>query len=414
MVSDSVGSASGGSSNGNVTGTGRSASPMERYRHDLEQDGFQYDAAQEKAVEHLQRLYKELTSTPREQLKPAAKTSEKPAKSMLGGLFSRSRSEPETHDPADSPVPTVRGLYFWGGVGRGKTWLVDTFFAALPFSDKMRTHFNRFMQRVHHELGVFKGESDPLKKVAARFAQEARVICFDEFYVKDITDAMILGRLFEALFAEGVVLVATSNIVPDKLYENGLQRARFLPAIALLNRHCEVVNVDSGIDYRSRALEQVELFLTPDDSDNEAALEKLFTQVAKNDGERDGEVRINGRALDVKRESGGVIWFDFKALCDGPRSQNDYIELANRYHTVLVSHVPQMDGYKDDQMRRFISMVDEFYDRAVKMAMTLASEVDAIYSDGNLVFEFERTLSRLKEMESKEFLNVPHKSQQVG
>ncbi|MGJ8513689.1 cell division protein ZapE [Carnimonas bestiolae] len=414
MVSDSTGSVSKPSSQGETTAAERTGSPMERYRRDLEQEGFQCDAAQEQAVKHLQRLYEDLTSTPREKLKPAAKSSEKPAKSMLGGLFSRAKSEPEEHDPADSPIPTVRGLYFWGGVGRGKTWLVDTFFDSLPFDDKMRTHFNRFMQRVHHELGVFKGESDPLKKVAARFAQEARVICFDEFYVKDITDAMILGRLFESLFAEGVVLVATSNIVPDKLYENGLQRARFLPAIALLKRHCEVVNVDSGVDYRLRALEQVELFLTPDNDANESALEKLFSQVAKGEGERDGEVRINGRALQAKREADGVIWFDFKALCDGPRSQNDYIELANRYHTVLVSHVPQMDGNKDDQMRRFISMVDEFYDRAVKMAMTLANDVASIYSDGNLVFEFERTLSRLKEMETKEFLNLPHKSQQAG
>lgn len=379
--------------------------PLERYYKDLEQSGFKYDEAQENAVKHLQRLYDQLVKTPREQLKPAP--TEHPVKSKLGGLFGRSKPVAEKTEP---PVPTIQGLYFWGGVGRGKTWLVDTFYNALPFNDKMRTHFNRFMQRVHKEMDQFKGMEDPLAKVASRFASEARVICFDEFYVKDITDAMILGHLFKALFAEGVVLVATSNIVPEKLYENGLQRDRFLPAIDLLKRHCDVVNVDSGIDYRLRSLEHVELFLAPDTAESEATLEHTFASVAGNEGEADVEVRLNNRSLTARRESGGVIWFDFAMLCDGPRSQNDYIELANQYHTVLVSHVPQMNGGNDDMMRRFISMIDEFYDRAVKMSMTLAVDITSIYKDGNLTFEFERTLSRLEEMQSKEYLALSHKA----
>lgn len=379
-------------------------SPMARYRQDLEREDFQYDAAQERAVGHLQRLFDELVATPRERLKPGRPPAA--VKSKVAGFFSRSKPATEQRAPL---LPGIRGLYFWGGVGRGKTYLVDTFHDSLPFSDKMRTHFNRFMQRVHQELDHFKGEKNPLKRVAAKFASEARVICFDEFYVKDITDAMILGNLLEALFEEGVVLVATSNIVPDRLYENGLQRARFLPAIELLNQHCEVVNVDSGIDYRLRALEQLDLFHAPDDEAAERTLAETFAKVAGDEGEGDVDIRINNRTLTAKREHEGVIWFDFSMLCDGPRSQNDYIELSRRYHTVLLSHVPCLGGEKQDQARRFINLVDEFYDRAVKMVMTLETGIESLYQGGDLSFEFQRTLSRLQEMRSREFLSLPHK-----
>lgn len=379
-----------------------SRTPLARYRADLERDGFQYDAAQERAVEHLQRLYNDLLNTPRRAL--ATQMADRGLKSRVAGLFGRKPS------PAAAPVePEVMGLYFWGGVGRGKTYLVDTFYESLPFPDKMRTHFHRFMQRVHNELSHYKGEKNPLTLIAGKFASEARVICFDEFFVKDITDAMILANLLEALFAKGVVLVATSNIVPSELYKDGLQRARFLPAIELLERHCEVVNVDSGIDYRLRALERAEIFHSPLDAEAATELDRSFREIAGAEGERDAPIEINRRVLTSRRVHEDVVWFDFAMLCDGPRSQNDYIELAREFHTVLVSDVPQMGRASDDQARRFINMVDEFYDRGVKLLMSAETPVEALYTEGTLSFEFERTLSRLLEMQSHDYLALPHK-----
>ncbi|QJQ96423.1 MULTISPECIES: cell division protein ZapE [Halomonadaceae] len=377
--------------------------PIGRYRADLERDDFQYDAAQEQAVQHLQRLYNELVTTSRDPARPTGAPG-KGLKSRMAGLFGKK--------PAASPFeapPAVMGLYFWGGVGRGKTYLVDTFYEALPFSDKMRTHFHRFMQRVHNELEHYKGEKNPLKLIAAKFASEARVICFDEFFVKDITDAMILANLLEALFEHGVVLVTTSNIVPDQLYKDGLQRARFLPAIELLNRHCEVVNVDSGIDYRLRALERASIFHSPLDADSEAELSRSFGEIAGAQGEWDAPIEINHRVLQARRLHDDVVWFEFRELCDGPRSQNDYIELAREFHTVLVSNVTRMGRSTDDQARRFINMVDEFYDRGVKLLMTAEVAIEELYDEGNLSFEFDRTLSRLQEMQSHDYLALPHK-----
>ncbi|MCH4561649.1 AFG1 family ATPase [Halomonas sp. EGI 63088] len=379
----------------------RPATPVARYRADLERDDFQYDPAQERAVEHLQRLFDELVARPR--TRPRAVLGGKGLKSRVAGLFGRREETPE---PA---LPEVAGLYFWGGVGRGKTYLVDTFHETLPFPDKMRTHFHRFMQRVHNELEHYKGEKNPLKLIAAKFAAETRVICFDEFFVKDITDAMILANLLEALFEHGVVLVATSNIVPDDLYRDGLQRARFLPAIDLLKRHCEVVNVDSGIDYRLRALERAEIFHAPLDTTAERELARSFREIAGHEGEGDVPIEINHRVLHTRRLHDDVVWFEFRELCDGPRSQNDYIELAREYHTVLVSNVTRMSGATDDQARRFINMVDEFYDRGVKLLMSAEVPAEQLYVDGRLEFEFQRTLSRLQEMQSHEYLALPHK-----
>ncbi|MCG7598978.1 AFG1 family ATPase [Halomonas sp. McH1-25] len=377
--------------------------PLERYRADLKREGFQYDEAQERAVKHLQRLYDDLVSTPRRELAPSS--AERGLKSKMAGLFGK-RSTSDEQEPV---TPEVTGLYFWGGVGRGKTYLVDTFYESLPFPDKMRTHFHRFMQRVHTELEHYKGEKNPLTLIAGKFASEARVICFDEFFVKDITDAMILANLLEALFSKGVVLVATSNIVPDDLYKDGLQRARFLPAIDLVKRHCEVVNVDSGIDYRLRALERAEIFHYPLDEDAAVQLERSFREIAGVEGESDAQIEINRRILTSRRVHEDVVWFDFDMLCDGPRSQNDYIELAREFHTVLVSDVPQMGRGSDDQARRFINMVDEFYDRAVKLLMSAETAAEQLYTEGNLSFEFERTVSRLQEMQSREYLALPHK-----
>ncbi|EWG99561.1 cell division protein ZapE [Halomonas sp. BC04] len=376
--------------------------PLARYRADIEREGFQYDPAQEQAVMHLQRLFDQLVAMPR--AAPRAVTTSRGLKSRVAGLFGR-REKPD----AAPALPAIQGLYLWGGVGRGKTYLVDTFHESLPFPDKMRTHFHRFMQRVHNELEHYKGEKNPLTLIAGKFAAEARVICFDEFFVKDITDAMILANLLEALFERGVVLVATSNIVPDELYKDGLQRARFLPAIDLLKRHCQVVNVDSGIDYRLRALERAEIFHAPLDDAADAELARSFREIAGHDGETDVSIEVNHRVLHARRLHDDVVWFEFRELCDGPRSQNDYIELAREYHTVLVSNVTRMGAATDDQARRFINMVDEFYDRGVKLLLSAETTAEALYANGRLEFEFQRTLSRLQEMQSHEYLALPHK-----
>ncbi|WP_428994534.1 cell division protein ZapE [Halomonas elongata] len=380
----------------------RAGSPLARYRADLERDDFQYDPAQEQAVEHLQRLFDELLTTPRARSSAPASAA-KGLKARMSGWFGK-RDMPEEPD-----MPTISGLYFWGGVGRGKTYLVDAFFESLPFPEKIRTHFHRFMQRVHNELEHYKGQRNPLTLVADKFADEARVICFDEFFVKDITDAMILANLLEALFARDVVLVATSNIVPADLYKDGLQRARFLPAIDLLERHCEVVNVDSGVDYRLRALEQAEIFHSPLDEQAETELERSFRSLVGGEGEQDVAVEVNHRMLQTRRLHEDVVWFEFAELCDGPRSQNDYIELAREYHSVLVSNVTCMDGATDDLARRFINMVDEFYDRGVKLLMSAEAPAEQLYGNGKLEFEFQRTLSRLQEMQSHDYLALPHK-----
>lgn len=361
--------------------------PLERYQADLKRPDFFHDAAQENAVRHLQRLYDDLVAD------------SQASSGLFGKLFGKKRQGP------------VKGIYFWGGVGRGKTYLVDTFFDALPFEQKMRTHFHRFMKRVHEEMKTLKGERNPLTIIGKRFADEARVICFDEFFVSDITDAMILATLLEELFKNGVSLVATSNIVPDGLYKDGLQRSRFLPAIALVKEYTEVVNVDSGVDYRLRALEQAELFHWPLDAEAETSLKQSFqsllpdcTHAMENEA-----LIIENRAINAVRVCEDVAWFEFRELCDGPRSQNDYIELGKIFHAVILANVEQMGVAKDDMARRFINLVDEFYDRNVKLIISAEVELKDLYSGGRLNFEFQRTLSRLLEMQSHEFLSRPHK-----
>jgi len=371
-------------------------SPIERYRRDLKKDGFNHDPAQEQAVELLQDLYERLVvSHENEQLINSA--------GLIGRLKFAILGKPEPE--------LQRGLYFWGGVGRGKTYLMDNFFESLPFQRKMRAHFHRFMRRVHQELRTLDGEKNPLEIVADRLAAEARVICFDEFFVSDISDAMILSTLLQALFRRGVSLVATSNIVPDGLYKDGLQRARFLPAIDMLNEHTLVVNVDGGVDYRLRALEQAELYHTPLDAAADASLLKSFESLVPDIEEVRANVaiEIEGREIIARYEAEDVAWFDFMALCDGPRSQNDYIELAKEYHAVLIANIPELGGAKDDQSRRFVNLVDEFYDRNVKLVISAEKPLHAIYAGGKLNFEFDRTTSRLLEMQSHEYLARPHR-----
>lgn len=363
--------------------------PLEKYRQDLNRDDFSFDPAQQHAMEQLDRLYHDLVD--RYENRPKS-------------LWARIAPGARAHEKEP-----CKGLYFWGGVGRGKTYMVDTFFDSLPFRKKMRIHFHRFMQRVHAELKALQGEKNPLDTVAETLAEEARVLCFDEFFVTDITDAMILGGLMEKLFARGVTLVATSNIVPDQLYKDGLQRARFLPAIELINKYTDIVNVDSGIDYRLRALEQAEIYHCPLDEQAETSLQKSFAALAPESAKLDVDVEVNGRMIAARRVAEDVLWCDFKALCDGPRSQNDYIELARIYQAVLLSDVPVMGAAQDDLARRFVNLIDEFYDRNVKLIMSGAAPIDCLYSGGRLEFEFQRTCSRLLEMQSVEYLARAHK-----
>ncbi len=362
--------------------------PWQRYQTDLERPDFHKDRAQADAVQRLQTLYDKLVEAESERGKAMAKLRRK---------LRKGREEP------------VKGLYFWGGVGRGKTYLMDNFFESLPFKRKMRVHFHRFMQRVHQELKHFKGEKNPLKLVAKKFADETRVICFDEFFVSDIGDAMILATLMDELFNRGVTLVCTSNIVPDGLYKDGLQRARFLPAITLVKKYTDVVNVDGGVDYRLRTLEQAELFYSPLGEEADASLRSSFDALAVEAGKHSKSMEINGRKIPAQAHADDVVWFDFKDVCDGPRSQNDYIEMARQFHAIIISNVPVLGGDKDDQSRRFVNMVDEFYDRNVKVIISAAVPITELYSGGRLNFEFERTESRLLEMQSQEYLEAPHK-----
>ncbi|AWB68635.1 cell division protein ZapE [Saccharobesus litoralis] len=362
--------------------------PLACYQADLQRADFHHDPAQENAINHLQRLYDDLVA--QDQVSSSSFFSKLKAKFVK------------------PPQQAVKGLYFWGGVGRGKTYLVDTFFECLPFNNKMRVHFHRFMHRVHDELKLLKNVADPLDIIAAKFAKEAKIICFDEFFVSDITDAMLLGGLFEKLFKLDVVLVATSNIVPDELYRNGLQRARFLPAIDLINQNCEVVNVDHGVDYRLRTLTQAEIYHSPLDEIADQNLLKYFTQLAVEPVERDTQVEIEHRMISCRAQCDGVALFDFSALCETARSQTDYMEISRIYHSVLLSNVKQMGQSNDDAARRFLALVDEFYERNVKLIISSAVSIEDLYSSGTLEFEFRRCRSRLQEMQSHEYLARPH------
>ncbi|WP_198673673.1 cell division protein ZapE [Algibacillus agarilyticus] len=362
--------------------------PLSCYQSDLKRDDFHYDPAQENAIKHLQRLYDALVTS--DQVNSTGFLAN------LTTLFKKPTKEP------------INGLYFWGGVGRGKTYLVDTFFECLPFDNKMRVHFHRFMHRVHDELAQLKNTENPLDVIAKKFASEVRIICFDEFFVSDITDAMLLGGLFEKLFAHDVILVATSNIIPDELYRNGLQRARFLPAIELINKHCDIVNVDHGVDYRLRTLTQAEIFHAPLDEQADINLNQYFSQLAIEPIEHSVSIDIANRAIPCRSVCDGVVLFDFSVLCESARSQTDYMEISRIYHTVLLRNVKNMGRTNDDAARRFISLVDEFYERNVKLIISAESPIEGLYSDGTLNFEFKRCMSRLQEMQSHEYLATAH------
>lgn len=311
--------------------------------------------------------------------------------------------------------PTAGGLYLWGGVGRGKTWLMDLFFDSLGELPRQRLHFHHFMRDVHAELAALKQQQDPLQQVAVQLAERARVLCLDELYVSDIADAMILGRLFEALLANGVTLVLTSNAAPGDLYRDGLQRARFLPAIALLQKRLQVHELRSDVDYRLRQLRQAPIYVCGVDAAvARQRLGELYARLADEHAEHAAELRIAGRPIAAWRRSSDVIWFGFEALCAGARSQNDYVEIAAEFHTVFLSDVPQFTELTDDAARRFISLVDEFYDQGVKLVLSAAAMPPQLYQGKRLAFEFQRTVSRLIEMQSEAYLARPHRRSSQG
>ncbi|MFT2789431.1 cell division protein ZapE [Serratia sp. T13T92] len=370
-------------------------SPLSRYQQALDAGEYQADAVQRQAVTQLDQIYQALQQLPA----PAAANAGK-----RRNLLSRwlGKSEEIT---AQRPV---QGLYMWGGVGRGKTWLMDLFFHSLPGDRKLRLHFHRFMLRVHEELTELQGQENPLEIVADGFKAQTDVLCFDEFFVSDITDAMLLATLLQALFARGITLVATSNIIPDNLYRNGLQRARFLPAIDLINEYCDVMNVDAGIDYRLRTLTQAHLYLTPLNQQTQDTMDHIFLKLAGHAGEEAPVLQINHRPMPTLRAVEGVLAIDFHTLCEEPRSQLDYIALSRLYHSVMLYNVRIMGPLKENTARRFLALVDEFYERHVKLVIAAEASMFEIYQGEQLKFEFQRCLSRLQEMQSEEYLKLPH------
>lgn len=369
--------------------------PLALYQQALSAGEYQPDDVQHQTMVRLDKIYRELCER--------AAHSDGDTPGRLGkwrawlGMSEKSATEP------------VPGLYLWGGVGRGKTWLMDLFFHSLPTERKLRLHFHRFMLRVHEELYLLQGQENPLEKVADGFKAETDVLCFDEFFVSDITDAMLLGELLRALFTRGITLVATSNIPPDDLYRNGLQRARFLPAIALIKQYCEVVNVDAGIDYRLRTLTQAHLYLTPLDDKTESRMRQMFTRLSGQKWAAPGPtLEINHHPLPTLGASEGVLSVDFAALCSQARSQNDYIALSRLYHSVLLHNVTIMGRAEENTARRFLALVDEFYERRIKLIISAEVSMYEIYQGEHLKFEYQRCLSRLQEMQSEEYLRQPH------
>ena len=341
--------------------------------------GFELDPAQNAALRHFQRLYEDLIALER-------------MEASLIGLLARKQ--------------TVPGVYLWGGVGRGKSFLMDSFFNCAPLARKQRVHFHRFMQEVHLALNRHQGVEDPLAIIAREIAKDTRLICLDEFHITDITDAMLMRRLLEGLFEQGVVLVTTSNLHPDALYRDGLQRSQFVPAIESMKRNMEVVNVEGGTDYRLRELERVGIYHT--DGGAEGRLEQAFTGIARHESAETSALEIEGRVIRARRHARGVAWFEFRELCDGPRGKADYIELARRYHTIMISSIPVFGDNEADIVRRFTWLVDEFYDRRVKLIVSAAAAPEDLYPHAEGGDQFQRTISRLTEMQTRDYLSEPH------
>jgi cell division protein ZapE len=355
-------------------------SPLSRYQHLVDSGMFIRDPDQLPAVHALQEIWLELV------------------RRQQASLLDRLRKRKESG---------VTGLYLWGGVGRGKTWLMDLFHDSLPRATRQRLHFHRFMQRVHQDLRSLGRVRDPLPRIAANWAARTRVLCLDEFFVVDIADAMLLAGLLEHLFARGVTLVTTSNVAPDELYRDGLQRSRFLPAIDLIKQNTRVLELPGATDFRLRILEQSEIFHHPLDQAADRVMTAAFDRMTA-ECELNHELEINGRSFHARRRGDGVIWFEFGELCEKPRGAIDYIEIARAFNTVVVSNTPRLTEADGNAARRFITMVDEFYDRNVKLLMSAEAPISELYTGNRLAFEFERTTSRLTEMQSHDYLARPH------
>lgn len=364
-----------------------SMSPKAWYQAARAQPGFIHDAAQAAAIEALDTLWHQLVD------------------------FKARRNHFLGHSLLSPEVP--KGLYFWGGVGRGKSFLMDVFFDCVPYRRKRRIHFHSFMAEVHHELKLLAGEKDPLLALADNIAKSTRLLCFDEFHVSDIADAMILQRLLEAMFERGVVLMTTSNYPPDGLYPNGLQRQKFLPTIEMLKRELNILNVDGGNDYRLREMTRAPLFMVPADAASDARMAEMFERLSPFAQRDQSNIEIMGRMVPVKRLSHGAVWFEFSDICGGPRAQTDYLEIAQQFHTVFVSHIPRMTAEDAAAAQRFIWLVDVFYDKRVKLAISAAALPYGLYVDAVQSGEFERAASRLIEMQSREYLSLPHQSEGV-
>lgn len=357
-------------------------SPAERYAQALESGQFMPDEAQAQAVQELDRVWKELLTR--------YKASKK--------AFRRFRRQ-----------TYPKGVYMWGGVGRGKTWLMDQFYESVPFRRKIRLHFHHFMQHVHKELNKLSGQRNPLDMVADQIYKDAVVICFDEFFVSNVTDAMILSDLFQKLFERGITLVATSNIAPEGLYKNGIHRDRFMPTIECVQKNCTVLNVDAGIDYRLRVLKQAQLFKYPLSADAQVWMLERFNALTQTQVKSNSPIMINNRVVETLGHTEDVLWCEFSELCFKPRSPADFIEIANIYNTVLVSNVPHLTDFLSEGTRRFIYLVDEFYDRGVKLLITSEDSIIELYEGSKLAFEIERTRSRLLEMQSDAYLHSEHR-----
>ena len=359
-------------------------SPSQRYAAGVARGDWQQDPAQLAVLPALDRMHRALL-----------------APEPTPGLLDRLRRRP--------PPPAPDGLYLWGGVGRGKTFLIDLFHEGLPAHlGKRRTHFHRFMREVHERLRAHEGERDPMVAIARDLRAGLRVLVLDEFMVSDIGDAMLLARLLERLFAEGVVLVTTSNVAPGDLYKGGLQRARFLPAIEQIERHCQVHELASDTDYRLRALTRSPVYRAPLDAGSDAWLHQRWRELGGDDGHLDAGIDIDGRRIPVRARSKGLCWFDFQALCEGPRGTADFIEVAREFHTVLLGGIPRMDASRDDAARRFVHLIDELYDRHVNLVCTADGPPMGLYSGERLAGAFERTASRLTEMQSADYLASEH------
>ena len=362
-----------------------SMSPKAWYQAMSSKPGFISDASQAAAIADLDALWHELIDF----------------KAKRNHFLGRSLLSPD--------VP--KGLYFWGGVGRGKSFLMDVFYACVPYKRKRRLHFHNFMAEVHHEMKLLASTPDPLIALADNIEKSTRLLCFDEFHVSDIADAMILGRLMEALFERGVVMIITSNSAPDELYPNGLQRQKFIPAIDLLKKNLRVINIDSGNDYRLREMTSTPLFMLSTDSESDSRMEAIFQRLSSDTIKDVQFIEVQGRLVPVRRIAQQVVWFDFNVICGGPRSQDDYLELARRFHTVFISDIPQMTASEAAEIQRFIWLVDILYDNRVKLVVSAAATPDKICINEEKAMEFTRTASRLIEMQSQGYLELQHQSE---